>query len=364
MLGVKHIKFDSSVYVVHYKNGKIKNEGRGLSFYYYSPNSSIVAIPFGTDDVQFIFNEVTSDFQDVSIQGQITYKVINPKQLAESLDFTVDVRGKYKTNDKEKLSQRLINEAQTATSSFIKSLNIKVAIRSATEVQDFIIKGLQASKAVQMLGIEPLSVSILGIKPTPVMSKALEAQTREALQQEADKAIYDRRNFAVEQERKIKESELSTEIAVEEKKKQISEKKMESEVLKTENERKLREMGIDADSSAAVKKAEADFIAEENNRKLRQLKTETDISIETQRQQFVDINIANKLKEADAKAYEIDAYMKIYKTMDWRILMALNNKNNAADNIALAFRELAENAKNINNLNITPDLLQSILESK
>ncbi len=361
MLGIKHIKFDSSVYVVHYKNGKIKKEGKGLSFYYYVPNSSIVAIPFGTDDVQFIFNEITADFQDISIQGQITYKVINPKQLSDSLDFTVDERGKYKTGDKEKLNQRLINEAQTATSSFIKSLNLKIAIRSATEIQDFIIKGLLSSKAVQMLGIEPLSVNILAVKPVPATAKALEAQTREALQQEADEAIYARRNFAVEQERKIKESELNTEIAIEEKKKQISEKKMESEVLKTENERKLREMRIDADSSAAIKKAEADFIAEENNRKLRKMKSETDISIETQRQQFVEINTANLLKEADAKAYAIDAVMKIYKNVDWHILMALSGKNNPADNISMAFRELAENAQNIQNLNITPDLLQSIL---
>ena len=52
------------------------------------------------------------------------------------------------------------------------------------------------------------------------MERALETETREKLQQEADQAIYLRRNFAVEQERKIKESELNTEIAVEEKKKQ------------------------------------------------------------------------------------------------------------------------------------------------
>ena len=65
------------------------------------------------------------------------------------------------------------------------------------------------------------------------MTRALETETREMLQQEADQAIYGRRNFAVEQERKIKESELNTEIAVEEKQKQIAEKKMESDVQKS-----------------------------------------------------------------------------------------------------------------------------------
>jgi hypothetical protein len=57
------------------------------------------------------------------------------------------------------------------------------------------------------------------------------------LQQEADQAIYERRNFAVEQERKIKETELNTELQLRKKTKQITEKKMESEVIKAENDR-------------------------------------------------------------------------------------------------------------------------------
>ena len=68
---------------------------------------------------------------------------------------------------------------------------------------------------------------MLNISADPEMQRALEAKTREALQKDADQAIFDRRNFAVEQERKIKESELNTEIALEEKQKQIVQKQME-----------------------------------------------------------------------------------------------------------------------------------------
>ena len=100
-----------------------------------------------------------------------------------------------------------------------------------------------------MLGIEILGANILAIQATPEMARALETETREKLQQEADQAIYERRNFAVEQERIIKESELNTEIAVEEKQKQIAEKKMESDVQKADNQRKLREMQLEADIS-------------------------------------------------------------------------------------------------------------------
>ena len=135
MFGISYIKFDSMTYVIQFKNGQVKKEGRGLSFFYFAPNSSIAAIPMGSNDLPFIFNETTNDYQNISIQGQVTYKIGNPKQLAELLDFTVDSNGIYKKNDSEKLNQRIINEAQTATSAFIHGLGLKESIRSAKTIE-------------------------------------------------------------------------------------------------------------------------------------------------------------------------------------------------------------------------------------
>jgi len=265
MFGIKHIKFDSMTYVLHFKNGNVEREGRGLAFFYFAPNSSIVAIPMGSNDLPFIFNESTNDYQTVAIQGQISYKIGNPKGLSDVLDFTVNDNGQYKKNDIEKLNQRIINEAQTATSSYIHSIKLKDAIRSAKAMEERILEGLKSSPAIGMLGIEILGANILGISATPEMARALETDTREKLQQEADQAIYERRNFAVEQERRIKESELNTEIAVEEKQKQIAEKKMESDVQKADNDRKLREMKLEAD--IAVENQRKQFIEQKNHKR-------------------------------------------------------------------------------------------------
>ena len=165
------------------------------------------------------------------------------------LDFTVTGKGVYKKDDTEKLNQTIVNEAQTATSSLIHQLGLKEAIRSAKTIETQITEGLSNSQAIKMLGISILSINILVIKASPEMARALETKTRESLQQEADQAIYARRNFAVEQERKIKESELNTGIAVEEKNKQIAEKQAETEVKKAESDRKLRELKVQADIS-------------------------------------------------------------------------------------------------------------------
>jgi regulator of protease activity HflC (stomatin/prohibitin superfamily) len=335
MFGIKFIKFDSMTYVIKFKNGQVAKEGRGLSFFYYAPTTSISAIPIGSNNLPFIFSETTKDYQTVTIQGQITYKIDNPKQLADILDFTVNGDGIYKKDDTEKLNQTIVNEAQTATSSFIHQLGLKEAIRSAKTVESKITEGLSNSQAIKMLGIEILSINILAIKATPEMGRALETETREKLQQEADQAIYERRNFAVEQERKIKESELNTEIAVEEKKKQIAEKQAETEIQQAENDRKLREMKVQAD-----------------------------ISVENHRKQLIEQKTTNERKEAETQGYVLETTLKPYKELDWKVLTALNNNADPKFNVALAFRELAENAGKIGNLNISPELLDTLLSDK
>ena len=335
MFGINYIKFDSMNYVIHYKSGEIAKEGRGLSFFYFSPNSSIVSIPVESNDFQFVFKETTKDYQEVSLQGQITYKVKFPKQLAENLDFTVNNRKEYLKNDYEKIQQRIINEAQTASAAILQKLNLKEALRQLEEIETEIFNSVQNSKTVIMLGLEILGVNVLAVTPNPEMARALEAQTRESLQKEADQAIYERRNFAVEQERIIKESELNTEIAVEEKQKQIVEKRMETDVVKQQNDQKLKVMEMTSN-----------------------------ISLEEQKQQLVDIQVSNEKKEADAREYVLKATLNPYKELDWKTLMAIsNNGNDPSNNIALAFRELAENAGKIGNLNISPELLDSLVKN-
>ncbi|PIB38409.1 SPFH domain-containing protein [Maribacter sp. 4G9] len=334
MLGIKHIKFDAMTYVLHYKNGKVRKEGRGLSFFYYEPKSSIVAIPMGSNDLPFIFPETTKDYQTVSIQGEVSYHIEDPRKLADIFDFTVDKEGKHKKNDLEKLNQRIINMARSSISAFILSTDMKTAIHAAKDIETTIASGLQSAEALGKIGIQITGVNVSGVRPTPDMRKALETETREKLQQEADQAIYERRNFAVEQERIIKESELNTEIAVEEKHKQIVQKKMESDVLKAENDKKLREMNLGAD-----------------------------IAVEKQREEFITLKSTNDRKEAETQGYVLETKLKPYQELDWKLLTAIKNNIDPKMNIALAFRELAENADKIGNLNISPDLLDSLLNT-
>ena len=70
LFGIRYLKASPTTYVIQFKGGKVVREGPGLSFYYFAPRAVIVEVPLSSVDVPFVFNEVSSDFQDVTIQGQ------------------------------------------------------------------------------------------------------------------------------------------------------------------------------------------------------------------------------------------------------------------------------------------------------
>lgn len=312
---ISFMKVPPTTYVLQYKHGTVKRERAGLSFIYYAPTSTIVAIPMASADVPFVFQEATADFQSITIQGQLTYRVADPTRLTSLLDFSVDNHGAYYSDDPRKLPERLIHTLQSLTRAITQRLVLKEDLISSDAIVAEAMAQLRQSEAVSALGVEILSLCILSIQPTPETGRALEAEAREALQRRADEAIYARRNAAVEQERLIKESELNTEIAVEEKKRQIRETQMAAE-----------------------------------------------IAVEEQRSQLIDRRVENEPKDADSRAYTLTETLKPLRDLDWKTLMMLGGKNaDPKAMVALAFQEMAENAGKIGELNVSPDLLRSLI---
>ena len=76
-----YMKVSPTTYVLHYQGGRVRRQGPGLAFWYLRPVSTIVAVPLASRDVPFAFNEVTADFQAVTLQGQLTYRVADPARL-------------------------------------------------------------------------------------------------------------------------------------------------------------------------------------------------------------------------------------------------------------------------------------------
>jgi hypothetical protein len=142
--------------------------------------------------------------------------VADPRRLAALLDLSLAPNGRYRTDDYQKLPERLVHATQMLMRAETQRLTLAAALTDASGLGARVLARLREADAVVQLGVEVLGLSVLAVRPTPESAKALEAEAREALQRRSDEAIYARRNAAVEQERRIKESELQTEIALEE----------------------------------------------------------------------------------------------------------------------------------------------------
>lgn len=87
--------------------------------------------------------------------------------------------------------------------------------------------------------------------------------------------------------------------------------------------------------------------------------------LEEQNRALVALASANAREEADAKAYGLAAMMRSFSSADAKILQALASVGmNPGQLMALAFRDLADNATKIGQLNVTPDLLREMLQPK
>ena len=337
MFGIHYIKFLPSEYVLRYKSGKIVKEGAGLSFFYYAPVTSLVVLPAASAEAPFIFSEVTGDYQSVTVQGQLTYRITDFRRAAQALNYSIHIGSrKYVSEDPQKLPQRLIGTVQVLTKKYIGKLSVRDAIRSSEALAANLRQEIRAAEEIKAIGVEVMDAAILAIQPTKETARALEAEAREEILRQADDALYARRNASIEQERRVKENELNTDVAVENKRKQIKETQLEAERLVMQKQSQMKD---------------------------EQLGYET--ALEKKRQELIGLRTKNARAEADAKAYEVSAMAKAFSGIDPAVLQSLTNAGMKPDKlIALAFQNLADKADKIGQLNITPDLLQDLMKDK
>lgn len=335
MFNFKYFKADSSTFVIQSVNGKVRKQGKGLSFWYNSDKTSIAALPLNAQEAPFIFNLQTSDFQSLRIQGQISFQVVAAEKTADVLNFNLTKDGKsYASEDPLKLSDRIVRAAQTIIQAKIQTTSLRDALLISQSLVTLVSKQLAEQAAIESLGIAILDVSIAAIAPSPETLKALEAQARESILKEADDAIYARRKFSVEQERTIKEAELETDLSVQAKEQQIEEARLD-------NERKLLR------ERAEIKQEELT----------------AQVSAEAKRNELVALSVENQRIQSDADAYAIESKMKAYSQLPVENLKALALAKMGPEQLmAMAFESLAQNAGKIGELNISPDLFGQLMK--
>lgn len=335
MLGFQYYKADSATYVIKTSGGKVRRKGKGLSFFYMQATSSIAAIPVSVQEAPFIFNLQTTDYQFVRIQGQISFRVVDPDKIADVLNFNLKADGQsYASEDPLKLTDRVVRVAQSIIQNKVQSVALRDSLALSQSLVQLMKTDLAAQPVLEELGIALVDASVSAISPTPETSKALEAEARESILKVADDAIYARRKSAVEQERTVKDAELQTELAIQQKEQEIAESRIN-------NERSIMRGNAQTD----------------------QERIKAEIEAENQRKALVLLNVENNKQEADSEAYAIAARMKAFRELPVENLKAMAlAKMQPEQMMALAMETMAQNAGKIGELNIGPEVFTSMMK--
>lgn len=221
----RHLRSEPSMYVLRYLRGVLTAEGRGLAFWFLPLSASVAQVPMDDRELQFHLHGRSRDFQDVTMQGVITWRVADPRVLAQRLDFSIDLEsGRYLKEPLESIALLLTQLAMQFASDLVGETPLKTLLSDGYAVlRQQLERGLRAEESLAVMGLEIVAVRVASIQPSAELERALQTPTREAIQQQADEATFQRRALAVEKERAIQENELHNQIELARRREQLIE---------------------------------------------------------------------------------------------------------------------------------------------
>ena len=244
MFGFRYFKSRPTDYVILYSGGRIRRQGLGLTGFVYMPFATAAAVPTDARDEIFAVEAMTADYQTITIQGLISYRVKDAGVAAKQQDFSINLlTGKHNAEPMKQIVERLRAIAQTACRDALVRSTLDAAMNKSDELSQVIMRGIGDDKRLAADGIAVDRVLVLALKPTPEIRKALEADLREQLLRNADAAMFERRRSATTDEhdlklreeankRELAERELANEQALESERRKVAEAK--AETLKAE----------------------------------------------------------------------------------------------------------------------------------
>lgn len=210
----RHLRGAPTQHVRHLRRGKVVHDGTGLSFFFRPLSAVLSEVPVDDRELPLLFHARTADFQDLTVQASVTFRITDPDTACARIDFSIDPgTGRWRGTPLEQVGGLLTETAQQQVLGLIaRSSLASVLADGLGQVRDQIHQGLTADSRLAETGIAVIGVRVIAIRPEPEMEKALRTPAREQVQQEADRATYERRALAVERERAIAENEMQNQI--------------------------------------------------------------------------------------------------------------------------------------------------------
>lgn len=209
---LSQLRSEASHYVIRYRNGRPRQSGRGLVFWFRPETASISELPMDDREMTLFVRGRSADFQAVAVQGSIGWHVADPERLAARVDFSLDLRtGRLQGEPVERIEARIAGLANQSVLQFLGTAPVRALLDAGPEVLRGQVQATLANDpSLAEIGVAVVSVRLTNLAPSSELERALQTPTYEALQQKADEATFARRALAVEKERAIAENELAT----------------------------------------------------------------------------------------------------------------------------------------------------------
>lgn len=319
--GFRHLRGTPTAHIRCFRRGKLAHEGVGLSFWYRPLTAVISEVPVDDRELPLLCHARTADYQDVTVQLALTFRIEDPELAARRIDFSVDPdTGRWRSDPLAQISGLLTENVQQYAVEVLTRLPLDAALADGVvAVRDRIRAGLaEDDTRLAQTGAAVLDVRVVAVRAEPEVEKALQTTAREKVQQEADRATYERRAMAVQRERAISENELQNQIE-----------------LARQEEQLLAQRGANA-------RRQAEEAAAANR-----IETEAEASRE---ERLTLVKAAGTRALGEAQAAGEAARLTAYRDLPEQVLYGL------------ALKELAANVPNIDSLVVTPDLLAPLLK--
>ncbi|MFI8082933.1 SPFH domain-containing protein [Kitasatospora sp. NPDC086009] len=317
--GLRHLRAVPTAHIRHLNRGKVVHDGPGLAFWFRPLTAALSEVPVDDRELAMLFHARTSDFQDVTVQATLTYRITEPAVAAARVDFGLDPdSGAWRAAPLDQLATLLTETAQQHALGLLARTPLAAALADGVSaVRDRMAEGLAAEPRITETGLAVIAVRVVALRPEPEVERALRTPARELVQQEADRATFERRAVAVEHERGIAENELANRIELARREKQLLTQQGANRRLQAEDEAVADRVRAEAEAERRTRLATAEADA------------------------------ARALGEARAAAEA--AWLTAHQQADPAVLRAL------------ALMRLAEHLPRIENMTVTPDLLTGLL---
>jgi regulator of protease activity HflC (stomatin/prohibitin superfamily) len=223
-----------------YSGGRMRRQGLGLAGFVFMPFATAAAVPTDARDEIFAVEAMTADYQTITIQGLISFRIKDAAVAGARQDFSINLTtGQHMSEPMKQIVERLRAIAQTACRDALVRSTLDAALNKSDELAQVIMRGIAEDKRLSGDGIGVDRVLVLSLKPTPEIRKALEANLREQLLRNADAAMFERRRAATADEhdlkmrdeknkRELAETSLANERALEAERRKLADARAET----------------------------------------------------------------------------------------------------------------------------------------